>query len=127
MRLHSDTITVNDLFQAAEKARQDGQDIFIADAALVGSRTRAHRIDFHAGAANGRYARNSGHYGGDRYNRAASWSAWGYLIAHLFAQDPNAVIGQYKSRDHFRQLCAAEVHRLAKHHNEHPDSDFLSI
>ncbi len=106
MKIHSDVLTADDVHAAAAKARRTHmQDIYIDDLLTGGSRSRARRIELHCNAENGRYATNSGTYGANGYNRAASWSAWGYFIAELFVIDPEAIVGQYNGLADYHATC----------------------
>lgn len=108
MKIHSDVLTGEDVYAAAAKARgTHGQDIYIDELSTGGSRSRARRIELLCNAESGRYATNSGTYGANGYNRAASWSAWGYFIAELFLLDPKATIGVYNGLAAFHRTCNA--------------------
>jgi len=54
-------------------------------------------VQFWCNSAHGRYATGRNEDTG----RAATWAAWGYVIAELYCLDPNAHIGHYRSRHHF--------------------------
>lgn len=105
MKLHSDIIDSGSLYYAAMQTRRDhGQDFQIGEVLDCGSRKRAHGVSFKGYALTGRYSTNSGIYGADS-PRAATWSAWGYLIAELFKVDPHAVIGYYDGVADFERQC----------------------
>jgi hypothetical protein len=48
----------------------------------------------------------------DRGEKAATWDEWGNFIDAIFTQDPNAICGQYKSRDDFMAQSADEYNRV---------------
>jgi hypothetical protein len=115
MKLHSDTLTVGDVAEAAALARaQHGQDIYVAELVATGSRRRRGGVSFRGFAEHGRYATNGAVHGVDR-PRAATWSAWGYLIAELFRRDPAAIIGQYADVAAFIASCEEMHERVAKY------------
>jgi hypothetical protein len=106
MKVYSDIITEPDVQAAfADARRLDGADIHITD--LRTFRPRAGwrtGWEFFAGSVSG--TRASGHraigsYPLDEVPRAASWDAYGYVIARLYQVDPAARIGPYGSRGDF--------------------------
>lgn len=103
MRLHSDTLTPEDLRDALR-----GTGVYLDFATLHASRSRARGIEFRlvANAGPGRRRRNSGVYGaGHEY--AATWDEHGDFFATLFDLDPEAIIGPYKGRSDFHQKTKA--------------------
>lgn len=108
MRINASTmLTASDVERAARYARSKGHDIFIADLEV----SPRGAITFHAESEDGRRATNRGGrndgfgYDGFGYSRgrAASWTAWGWLIADLFARNPNANgVGWYKNIEDFK-------------------------
>lgn len=57
---------------------------------------------------------------------AASWTAYGYLIARLFLVDPAAIIGSYKGVADFVKQC--EQCRAWKTKTDGPNAlDFLKL
>jgi hypothetical protein len=123
LKLHSNTITAFDVIAAAESARDHDQDIFVTDVKDVGSRSRKQGVSFYAASLNGRYA--SAH---DQSERAASWDAYGYLIAELFVLDPIAKIGIYDGINDFFTRTADEAARNAQY-GKRPDhtASFLEV
>lgn len=99
-------LTIGNVYDAAARANLRGQDIH-AHEVVQGKRGA---ITFYAYSLNGRYAtgRNDG-------ERAATWDAWGYLIAELYNLDPRATIGPYKNATDFIQKCASERDRIARY------------
>lgn len=106
MRINAkSTLTHGDILEAIGIARSHGCDIHLDD-----YREGKHGAkQFWCGSVNGRYAANRHTYS---YTRAASWAAWGYVIAELFNRDPNAHIGQYRGVDDF----IAKVHGTQQIH-----------
>lgn len=103
MKLHSDTLTSADVESAAAIARSEhGQDIYITEIHACGSRSRARGLTFYCGSLGGRRATNRGDG-----ERAATWTAWGYLIAELFRRDPDAIMTYYKSAADFQDRTQA--------------------
>lgn len=106
LRINASTgLTRADVRLAAHYARSKGHDIFIAE--LEESPRGA--ITFYCESEHGRRATNRGggpsqFYGGT--GRAASWTAWGWLIADLFARNPMpGTIGFYKDIEDFKASC----------------------
>lgn len=108
MKLYSDIITGSAVYEAALRARTEhGQDIYVEDLSEKKGRKRAHSITLYCGSEHGRYAVNrpqTAWRGRDR-TRAASWTAWGWLLAILFKQDPHAVMGEYDGAADFERQC----------------------
>jgi hypothetical protein len=124
MKLHSDTLTTGDVMAACQVARQNfGQDVYCEESANVGSRSRRNGVIFYLESLHGRRSNNRQRSDGVR---AASWSAWGYVIAELFNLDPNAIIGQYAGVADFRNQCEAARKHREKLDGEHA-LDFLKI
>lgn len=124
MKIHTDTetlIIVNRAFRAARAAGQIGPDVYTDKLIQAGSRTRRYAADVHLASSTGGPGTdhprrpNSGGYGADgsRDLYAATYAEWGWFIAHVFAIDPDAVVGPYKGIDDFhRQVDADSVRRL---------------
>lgn len=120
MKIHSDVLTVEDVVQCASLCRaRHGVDVQIGELVATGSRKRAHGVTFKGYALSGRYAANSGVHGADS-PRAATWSAWGYLIAELFARDPAAIIGTYDGAADFVAQCES----AAQTRHDYPDTRY---
>jgi hypothetical protein len=81
MRIHTDTLTTGDFYDAARKAG-----VTIDRNGMHGSRSRARAFDFIlSGSSNRRQ-----NFGGD--GQAATWDEWGIFLSWLFAVDPNATV-----------------------------------
>lgn len=96
MRINANSIIdTHDVAAAVSRARNEyGQDIYL-DEVTVGEKGA---INFYCASVSGRYSVNRR---GRTNARAASWTAWGYVIATLFSIDPWAHIGQYKGMSDF--------------------------
>ena len=99
MRLHTNSITREDLYAAANHA--------MVQISLTehGSRSRDHAYDVHLTGSSNRRP-NSGNYGADNDVYAATWDQWGVFFAWLFDVDPGMIAGTpkrptYNGRDDF--------------------------
>lgn len=110
MRLHSDTLTRDEIDAALVNADLPG--VFIDVLSSHGSRSRARAFEVRLAAEPGkdrngnvRRPRNSGSYGSDGRDpfKGATYDEWGYFIAELFERDPDAVFGPYNGRDDFHR------------------------
>lgn len=106
MRINSQsTLTMRDVIDAIHAAVfTHGQDIYL-DEWSQGPRGAK---NFYCAAEHGSYATGRNDNSG---KRAASWTAYGWVIAELFTRDPNAHIGQYRGRDHFIRTIYGEQRR----------------
>ena len=112
MRIKSgNNFSLQDVREAAKFAREQGHDIWI-DELHVGKRGA---ITVYCESHTGNRRCNG------REGRAASWTAWGWFIADLFAKDPEATIGFYKGVEDFVKQC-----RQMGKYNGHSTS-FLSL
>lgn len=100
MRINAHSkLTADDVYFAVKQARAEyGQDIFLDDI-TVGKHGA---INFYCASQHGKFAVNRH---GKSEARAASWVAYGYVIAELYRRDPEAHIGFYNSVEHFRNWC----------------------
>lgn len=105
MKLYSDKIGYAEVRAAFQKARTiDRQDIYEVDVRNFRPRREHNGVEFYAESLNGKRAtghRAIGSYPLCDVPRAASWTAYGYVIARLYALDPDARIGQYHDRADF--------------------------
>lgn len=124
LKIYSNTLTMADIRAAFRAARtEDGQDIYLEDPREFEPKgANRGRRGFEIFAHSLYRKQASGHRpigsyplsleNGSDVNRAASWTAYGYVIARLFAMDPKARIGQYGgARDFVRQVEAQAAHR----------------
>lgn len=109
MIIYSNILTQQHVSEAFAQARsQDDQDIWMCDISSRPSRTHAVAITFYAYSHHGTAASAHGPITSgprDHLPRAASWDAYGYVIAYLFSADPAARIGPYKDREDFIAQC----------------------
>ncbi len=105
MKMYSNTLTEADVAVAFQEARAlDGQDVFVTDVRSFRARKTSFGIEFYAEAMNGKQAtghRPHGSYPLAGQPRAASWTAYGYVIARLYQKDPDAMIGRYGNAQDF--------------------------
>ena len=87
MRLHSDILTLSDIYAAAREAGA-----YLDTAARHGSRTRAHGYEVHL---RGDSKRRPNFYNGDG-SYAATWDQWGVFFGALYRLDPELVCGSGK-------------------------------
>lgn len=112
MKIHSDTLTIRDIYDALPRG------CYFADFKPEGS-TSLTCIEYQKSRKreHGFVVRLSGSspYNMQRLlDKAATWDEWGIFIAELFRRDINAVIGQYKSLDDFIEQTTAERDRIAQ-------------
>lgn len=94
MRIHTNTLTHDNLETAARTAR-----VTLRTASGHGSRSRDHAFNVRLEGSGGR--NNTGLYGAGDYS-GATWDEWGAFLAALYAVDPDATIpGVYESAAHF--------------------------
>lgn len=104
MRIHSDHLSANDLYQAASTA---GVVLFQCDA--VGSRKRARAFEVALEGSNV-YASAR-----DASRKGATWDEWGTFMMALLDKDCLAIIGpMYNGRADFLQKTRAEAERIAQ-------------
>lgn len=101
MRIHTDKLTAADIHRATTAAGMRG---VCADVREAGSRSRARRFDVSLTGTSTRRTNpgTSGYHYRDDY--AATWDEWGMFIQDLFNIDPDAIIGQYQSKNHFEEV-----------------------
>jgi len=114
MKIYSNSLDTADVREATIKARGNGADIYIEAIRNFNPRNYANGVEFWAESANGKRASahapvSSGPR--DGYPRAASWTDYGYLIAHLFNVDPHARIGFYDNEADFVKKVRAHQPR----------------
>jgi hypothetical protein len=110
MKLHSDLIISRDVWTAANRARRvHGQDIYVDDEMNCGSRKRNAAVSFRCFSEHGKRSTNPGTSRDRTTYKAATWTAWGYVIAELFALDPKAIIGTYDGVEDFAAKCQQAI------------------
>lgn len=100
MFIHTNKLTPADIFRATAAAGMHGVDAHIEGSS--GSRSRDRKYKVRLTGTSNRWA-NSGKSGADRQH-SATWDEWGMFIQALFLVDPEAIVGQYKSFDAFRDF-----------------------
>lgn len=98
MRVHSDVIETDDVRAALSAAKAENgvpDSVRISRLTEQGSTKRDHAFDV---SMTSRRMRNLPEL---RYRWQATWTEWGWFIAHLFAVDPDAVIGPYRGKSDF--------------------------
>jgi len=104
MRIHSDTLTANDVLNALGLEKEAGRIAHTVTFKVLtahGSKTHAGAIEIQLESwgkedGDGRRAGNSGSYGaGEDY--AATYSEWGWLLAALYRKDYRMVCGSVKN------------------------------
>jgi hypothetical protein len=114
MKLHSDTLTENDIYAALRQAADMGDvpaHLIFDMLRPAGSRTRANAWDIHLGTytkdrdTTGKMRRTPSNSTrqGDLADYTATYSEWGWFIARLYWMDSEMVFGPYKSLEHFDQ------------------------
>lgn len=102
MRVYSDTLTADDLHNAARRARVGIRDI----AGMQRPRVRARGWVLSLTGSSTRH-RNSGTYGADHDDfPPATWDEHGAWMAALYEVDPDARIAYYRNREDFHTLTA---------------------
>lgn len=94
MRIHTDRLTMSDLFDAAKIARVEFDRLD-----QKGSRSRDRAFDFTLTGESRRRPNNRGQGDPDAY--AATWDQWGVFLGVLFDRDPKMVTPYYKDAAEF--------------------------
>lgn len=96
MRIHSDTLTSQDVYNAARVARATVEVL-----TQHGSRSRDHAFEVKL-TGESRRRPNGGNYGAERDVFAATWDQWGVFLQILFDLDENLTIPRaYVDRDEY--------------------------
>ena len=106
MKLYSNKINGGAVEAAFFEARTlDGQDIYAQDLRAFVPRNFQGGVEFYAFSYSGKRASAHRPIGSYDVVRAASWEAYGFVIARLYQRDPDAVISYYgNQRDFVRQI-----------------------
>lgn len=111
MKIHSDTITMRQVYDATNAAGMRG--VTAERLTQHGSRSRDHSFDV---TLRGNSTRKPNPGTGGRYfdegEYAATWDEWGMFIHCLYQIDSNALIGQYGSRAVFEEATALRFDEL---------------
>ena len=102
MRIHSDTLTYNDLAAASQRAV-----VTFTEADRKGSRKRHHAYEVKlSGDSPFRQM-------GNRDEFAATWDQWGIFLGEIFDRDPNATVtGVYRNAEDFHWKTGDRFHSL---------------
>jgi len=95
MRIHTNTLTREDIYVAASTAGAT-----VEGATLHGSRSHDHAFEVKL-TGNSRRRPNGGSYGADRDAYAATWDQWGVFLGLLFDNDREMTTTYDKSADDF--------------------------
>jgi hypothetical protein len=129
MKVYSTKITSDDVRKAFRLARlENAADIWPDDVRDFRPRLAgySHGVQFYAYSHDGTRPtahRTIGSYPLDDEARAASWDDYGWMIAHLFKIDPDAIIGQYKGRADFIR----QVRQYAPYRRPRSTAPFLAL
>jgi hypothetical protein len=118
MRIHADSLTFRQIADAAQVAHVD-LDTMIDH----GSRKRNKAFEIHLTGDSPRRP-NSGKYGADGDDFAASWDQWGIFLAELFKADESVTIPRiYGDADQFNEATGGRFETLTygspSYHREH--------
>lgn len=94
MRIHSNTLTVQDLYTAARLAGAD------LDYTSHGSRSRHHAFEVRL-TGNSHRRPNFWHKDPDPSVYAATWDQWGVFLGYLYAVDPDLITPYYVNPSDF--------------------------
>lgn len=107
MKVWSKTLTPGNLMEAADRVNAEfpGCGVYLQDVPDLHNGPRVRRLDgVHLRSRFGRYYPNPGTGGYDRGYQghlAASWTEWGWFLARVFEQDPDARCGDYRGEADF--------------------------
>jgi hypothetical protein len=104
--IHSNTLTADDLYDAARTI----PGVYVDELSIHGSRD--HARSFRVKLEGTGRQRNSGRWGADGSGQAATWDEHGAWMARVFDADPDARFGDkahpiYQGREHFRWITGA--------------------
>lgn len=116
MRIHTDTLTRQDLYAATRHAGE----AHLEECDEHGSRSRKRSYDVGLAVYDGGkgtshpYRRNTGQYGAEGGAIwAATYDEWGWWLAALFELDPLMIAGVYKGYDDFHAKTSHKYRRAA--------------
>ena len=123
MKIRSNIITRENVMAAFVAARAENQaDIWVEDIREFRPRGYAHGVEVWAESNYGKRAtgRNQTGYNRGSEPRAASWTDYGYVVAHLFNLDPHAQVGFYDNEADF-------VAKVRSYQPRGASLDFLNV
>ena len=102
MRLHTDVLTEQDIRDAAKGGT-------IAFDRLTEHGSRSHKRAFEVKLTGSGTHTNSGRYGANTWEQAATWDEWGIFLGRLYEADRNLLVGSaknpiYEDRDDFHEM-----------------------
>jgi hypothetical protein len=128
MRIHTDTLTADDLTDAAKLAR-----CTVESVAHHRSTARDHAFEFIISG----HGTHGGAYGRLPY-AAGSWDDYGIMLAELFRRDPRAIVGtpgrptydgaadfHARTVDRYRTLTPEQAHH--NHRRDHTARDYVTV
>lgn len=86
MRLHTDVLTEQDIRDAAKGGT-------IAFDRLTEHGSRSHKRAFEVKLTGSGTHTNSGRYGANTWEQAATWDEWGIFLGNLYEKDPDMLVG----------------------------------
>ncbi len=110
MKVWSTTLTHGDLWTACERVNNDfpGCAVYLEAGCKLHEGPRVRRFDgVKLRSEFGLHLPNTGTNGAASYDRgysgnlAASWTEWGWFLARVFEEDPDARCGDYKGAEDF--------------------------
>lgn len=107
MKIHADTLTLNQLHDAVPNG------CYIAQEEEVGSRKRDHAFEVRLSGSSkyGLGYECAGH-------KAATWDEWGIFINSIFEVEPTAICGMYDGRNDFIDKTQAEYERISTYRQD---------
>lgn len=90
MRLHTDVLTRDDILNAAKGGT-------IAFDRLTEHGSRSHARAFEVKLTGSGTHTNSGRYGANTWEQAATWDEWGIFLGRLYEIDRNLLVGSAKN------------------------------
>lgn len=115
MKIYSDHLTRGNILSAAPV----GTEVVVCD--IVYCKGDARKTSPRRKRENCFNIRLSGNAKSNMWNRrerAATWDEWGIFVSNLFLDDPQAIIGNYNSPEHFEQVTATERDRVKRYRPE---------
>lgn len=109
MRIHTDTLTAQDLYQASGPLH----DVIVDRCERHGSRSRDHAFEVALEGYGDRHTRNRNFSYQKGYGKAATYDDWGYWLAELFRRDPRMIAGPYNGATDFHTQTSWKYEPLA--------------
>ena len=100
MKIHTD-LTAPQMQEALDDSGIKGASLLMQE---KGSRSHARRFDVYFDAEPMKGRRQSQHVHDGQYVTGITYDEWGLFIDRIFQSDPEAKVGPYKDRNHFRDV-----------------------